>query len=276
MMATSNSLFKYGTVISVDDEFDGDRVKVYVKGIDPVDFSVDDIPYAFPLLPKQLYVKPKVGEYVFCFTQNGSYDNDRFWIGPIISQPHKLTSDPFAGLSFLNSGLVSPDNAPSTNPNNAGVQLESNDVGIQGRGNTDVIVKPSEVRIRAGKSLDNITLNKTNPSYVQVKYNTVSGDSSVNIVSDNINILSHKGSGGFGLVDSESLITDEEYANILNKAHQLPFGDVLIELLDILIKAFSTHVHAYPGLPPDLTQTEVKKLLSYDLSTILSKNIRIN
>ena len=44
----------------------------------------------------------------------------------------------------------------------------------------------------------------------------------------------------------------------------------------IIIKAITTHVHAYNGLAPDLNQTELKKLLEYNLEQILSKNVRIN
>lgn len=275
-MAAITNIFKYGTVVDVKDELDGDRIKVYIKGVDPTKFTIDDIPYAFPLLPKQLYIKPKVGESVLCFVQGDSFDDNRFFIGPIISQPHKLDYDSMAALTFLNAGMLKPDIAPSTDPNNSGVQLENNDVGLQGRGSTDIIVKPNEIRIRAGKSLDMRTLNKENPSYIQVKYDKKENDGSINIVSDNINLLSHKSVDKFNLSDSSKLIDDDEYKKILEKAHQLPFGDVLVEFLNIFIKAFSTHVHAYHGLPPDLTQIEIKNLLSYEINNILSKNIRIN
>ena len=271
-----SNAFKFGTVISVEDDQDGDRIKVHVKGIDPVDFTLEDIPYSFPALPKQIYIKPKIGETVLCFTQNGSYDDDRFYIGPIISQPHKLEKDTLSSMSFFNGGMVKPDIAPSTNPNNIGVQLEDNDVGLQGRGSTDIIAKPNEIRLRAGKTLDMKTLNKDNPAYTQIKYDKLTNESSINLVSDNINLLSHNGIDRFNLTDSNELITKEEYDNIIQKAHQLPFGDVLIDFLKILVKAFSNHVHAYPGLPPDLTQIEVKKLLEYEMDKILSKNIRIN
>lgn len=274
-MAIDN-LFKFGTVVDVTDSLDGDRIKIHVKGVDPGKFVLEDIPYAFPLLPKQLYIKPKIGEIVLVFVQNGSFDEDRFWIGPIISQPDKLEYDSVTALSFLKSGLIRPGTAPSTNPQNLGVQMEPDDVGLQGRGSTDIIVKPNEIRIRAGKSLDLRKLNRDNPSYIQIKYNKASSESSINIVSDNINLLSHKGVKDYNLIDASSMITDEDYAKILEKAHQLPFGDVLIDFIIILIKAFSTHVHAYAGLAPDLTQVEVKNLLEYDLETILSNNIRIN
>lgn len=270
------NIFKYGTVIDVQDDLDGDRVRVHIRGIDPSNYEIKDIPYAFPLLPKNIYIKPKIGETVFVFVQNDSFDDDRFFIGPIISQPHKIDYDTITSQSLLRSGLINPDIAPSQNPNNAGVQLEDEDVGFQGRGSTDIIVKPHEIRLRAGKTLDMRNFNKENQSYVQIKYDKSNKNGSINVVSDNINLLSHKGLDKFNMSDPTNLISDEEYAKIIEKAHQLPFGDVLIQFFNILLKAFSTHVHAYAGLPPDLNQIELKTLLEYDLKKILSKNIRIN
>ncbi len=270
------SLFKYGTVVSVDDELDGDRIKVHVRGSDPANFKLRDIPFAFPLLPKNLYVKPKVGESVFVFTQDGSLDGDRFWVGPIISQSHRLDFDGKTSKSFLSSGLIKPDIAPSTDADNVGVQLENDDIGLQGRGSTDVILKQDEVRIRAGKSIDMRKLNKENPSYIQIKHNKSNKQGAINIVSDYVNILSHKSIDKFNLTDPNHMITEDELNKIMEEAHQLPFGDKLVELLIIMIKAFTTHVHAYPGLPPDLNQIEVKNLIEYPIDNILSKNIRIN
>jgi len=276
MASTINNIFKYGTVVSVDDAFDGDRIKVHVKGVDSANYSLDEIPYAFPILPKILYIKPKIGETVLVITQDGAYENDRFWIGPIISQPHKIGYDSVSALSLLKSGLISPDIAPSTDPENVGVQFEDDDIGLQGRGSTDIVVKPNEIRIRAGKTLDFRTLNRENPSYMQIKYDITNNEGSINIVSDNINLLSHKSVDKFNITDPLDLINSDEYANIIKKAHALPFGDVLIDFMNIFIQSFITHVHAYNGLPPDLTQIELKNLLAYQLDKILSKNIRIN
>lgn len=275
-MDSNNYLFKYGTVVDINDSFDGDRIKVYVKGIDPPNFTLDDIPYAFPFMPKALHLKPKIGESVFVLTQDGSFDGDRFYFGPIISQPHKLDGDTLTSLSFLTAGLIKPDIAPSTDPNNIGVTMDPEDVGLQGRGSTDVILKSNEIRIRAGKSLDLRTYNRDNPSYIQVKYDRSTNKGAVNIISDNINLLSHGSIDKFDLANPDSLISDEEYSKIISKAHQLPFGDVLIELINLIIKALTTHVHAYAGLPPDLNQIEIKTLLAFELEKILSKNIRIN
>lgn len=273
---TSNILFKFGTVIDTTDYSDGDRIRVYIRGVDPSDYTKEKIPYAFPLIPKLIHIKPKIGETVLVFVQDGSYVSDRFWIGPVISQTHKLDIDTITALSFLNAGIIKPDIAPSTNPKNKGVPMENDDVGLYGRGDSDIVIKPHEVRIRAGKTNDMIELNTTNQSYVQVKHNKENESGCVNIVADEINILSHKSEKNFNLNDNADLIKKEDYQKIIEKAHKLPYGDILIEFLQIFIKAMSTHVHAYHGLPPDLTQNELKKLLSYNLSDILAKNIRIN
>jgi hypothetical protein len=275
-MAASSSIFRYGTVIAVNDELDGGRIKVFVKGLDPYSFKEKDIPYAFPLLPKTVHTQPKVGEKVLIFTQNGESADDRFWIGPLVSQPDKIAFDPLGGQAFLTASVLPPGTAPSTDPDNVGVSMDPDDVGFNGRGSTDFIVKPDEIRIRAGKSLDFRKLNKKNPAYIQVKYNKSSNESSINIVSDVINLLSYKGLENFNLVDSKDMINSEEYKKIIQKAHKLPYGDILVDFLDMFIKAFTTHVHAYAGLPPDLTQIELKNLLEFELDKILAKNIRIN
>ena len=59
------------------------------------------------------------------------------------------------------------------------------------------------------------------------------------------------------------------------KAHQLPYGDVLVEFLKLFVRTFSSHVHPYPGLPPCQT-TDYLETTSYDLDKILSESVRIN
>ena len=271
-----NYLFKFGTVISVDDKEDGGRVRVYIRGEDPTNYKITDIPYAFPLLPKHLYVKPKNGEQVFVLSQDGSFSKDRFWIGPIISQPHKLGYETTTSDAFLQTGVFKADVPPSSIPENRGVQPSDDDIAILGRGSTDIIQKKNEVRIRAGKSLDFKTLNTLTPSYIQVKHDINKDKGQINIVANDINLLSHDSVTKFNLSNPESLITDEEFDKIIAKAHALPFGDVLVEFLTLMKKAFLTHVHAYHGLAPDLDQTELKNYINFNMDKILSKNIRIN
>ena len=56
---------RYCKVVSVSDDTDCDLIKVKLSPED--DGSNSDGEYAFPLLPKMLHVKPKVGEGVFVF-----------------------------------------------------------------------------------------------------------------------------------------------------------------------------------------------------------------
>ena len=42
------------------------------------------------------------------------------------------------------------------------------------------------------------------------------------------------GSPNFNVLNQENLISDDELANILKGAHQLPLGDVLLEYLILL------------------------------------------
>ena len=55
---------RFCKVISVEDDTDADRIKVRLSPEDNTK-TIDEIDYAFPLLPKMFHVKPKVGEAVF-------------------------------------------------------------------------------------------------------------------------------------------------------------------------------------------------------------------
>ena len=272
---SGNYIYKFGKVVSVVDNQDGDRIKVYVRGEDSPNYKVDDLPYAFPLLPKHLYVKPQVGEMVFVFRQSGDSNDERFYVGPIISQPHRLNSDTLAPDAFLAGGTIAPDIAPSTIPENRGIQPDPSDIAMLGRGSTDIVQK-KEDRIRAGKSKDLKKLNDSNQTYVQVKNEPSTEKGQINIVGDKINLLSHSSTIKFNLNDPEKLITDEEFAKILKDAQQLPLGNRLVEYLDLQRKAFMTHIHPYAGMTPDLEQQELKNYIKYDLNKLLSEDIRIN
>jgi len=271
-----NYVFKFATVISVTDVEDGGRIKAHISGEDPSAYDIKDIPYAFPMLPKHFFIKPQVGEKVFIVKQYGGSGNDRFYIGPIISQPHKLPFDTTTAESFIKGGLVGPETAPSTIPENRGVQPEDDDIGLIGRGSTDIMQKKDQVIVRAGKSLDLKTLNIENQAYTQVKYNRKKKRGEINIVGDYINLLSPSGSRVFNTNTPKDMITDEEFERILSEAENLPLGNKLKDYLTKQRLAFAVHVHPYAGLPPDPEQKEVSDYLNYDIQEILSKKIRCN
>ena len=300
-----------GEVISIDDSQGLGRIQVRIKG--PQSNGGDDgvldadLPWAFPMLPKTFSVQPQVGEAVFIFVFSQQQSNvDRLYFGPIISQPQQLPFDPFYVTAMNGFSFASQDPAPSvdTIPELIGVFPDPTDVSIQGRNNTDITVGDDIVLIRAGKfvtttpSIANpfyIKFNSETQAYIQIKNNVViesATDSSdeetgtvTNIVANKINLLTHEyGSPRFNLTDQTDLITDDELTNILENAHQLPFGDIMIEWMKLCRDAILEHVHNGNGNPAtDLTISgnkqavaTFKKNTDKLMAQMLSQNIRIN
>ena len=278
-------------VESNSDVADANRIKVRIKGVDDHILNTSDLADCFPLMQKFLHVVPKVGETVWIITPDlKNLFIDRLYIGPIISQPQQLEKDGHVGnaTAGLSGGFMKLKPAPSTIPENKGVYPNTEDIAIQGRNNADIIFKNAEVLIRAGKFLvkDKVggipKFNKDNPSYIQIKSQVPYNDKTVsvtNIVSDKINLLTHEeGSPRFSLGDQDSMISEKELARILDQAHPLVFGDLLIEYLNLFKEAMINHVHPYDGMKPeDLAgHVKIKKFLEYDVTKIISKNIKIN
>lgn len=289
------TLIKICQVIDIYDETDGDRIKVRIKPDDDK-YSDDELPYVFPLLPKMLHIKPKVGEWVLVFGSQASHNTRngiRYYIGPIISQPQKMEEETsvLSALSLFPGRLKDPDVAPSTNAESHGAMADDKDVAIYGRGKSDVILSDKDVKIRCGSRLkDNsqkggIVYNRTNPSFVQLKHNdsdilsptsTSSGyKSSAVIGGDRIALVSHQSNLYPTKLNNKDLISNDEMVNLLEYTQSLPYGDMLVEFLKKFIKAFVNHVHPFPGIEPCHTD-EVEDVRNYNLDEILSENVRIN
>ena len=129
-----------------------------------------------PLLPKYLTILPKVGECVFVFqyeyndsSPTASFNTKRFWVGPLITQPTKLS-----GEDYNSAQSILPDGYEKLkDPNiDTGVIGNDEDITLQGRYNTDIIQKDKEVWLRVGKSLEGKPnkFNDKNLGYVQLKY----------------------------------------------------------------------------------------------------------
>jgi len=315
---------RYGVVKALESDIGAKdtglgRIKVYIKGPistggdgDRPDTSIDanvinELPWCFPMLPKHLSTQPKIGEVVWIFTLSKTNQHaDRLYIGPIISQLPLLDKDPFQNSAL--AGFTFGPQAPSINPNQIadinGVFPKSEEISIQGRYNTDITQKKNEIVIRAGK-FEPSAPNTNNPytfkfnsktqAYIQIKNDVVISPktkdkeekrgSVTNIISNKVNIITHEdGSPRFNVTNQNNLISDDELAKILNEAHQLPFGDVLLEYLRLLKDALFAHVHNGSGNPAtDLTISGNKQALAAfkakadDLEkSMLSKNVRIN
>jgi len=290
------TIFYYGKVVSNIDELGANRIKVRISGVDDI-LTNNDLSFSFPMIQKYVHIVPQIGETVMVFIPDVKNPHiDRLYLGPIISQPQMLKGDSelFSSDSALDSGIKAPRPSPDTIPENKGVYPNVNDIAIQGRNNSDFILKDGEALIRAGQyeptELGEIpNFNKVNPAYLQLKFDVIlkqgtenkteERGSVANVVANKINLLTHKdGSPRFTLYDQESTISDEEIQKIIEEAHPLVFGDTLIEYLKLQRAAFINHVAPYPGMKPqDLSgSNHIDKYLEFDLNSILSKNVRTN
>jgi hypothetical protein len=273
-----NRTIFYGEVIDISDETDGGRIKVRIPELDNRTLN-NDLPWAFPLLPKFFHIYPQVGEMVRIFIEDTKFpERSRFWMGSIISQPQKIGFDSkFTALSTTNLGITLPEKAPSTYPDANGVFPLKTDVAIVGKVNSDVILRLNEVHIRAGKHENNdiLKLNTKNPASISLVYEPVDGNneyqSNTIIQSDKIALISHSGNPNF----KAARLTSEDRVRIFEEGHPIARADVLIEALEVIRVALVNHIHGYSGLAADKTAI-IKKLEELQFEQILQNNIVTN
>jgi hypothetical protein len=273
------------------------------------------IPWAFPLLPKALQVVPKEGEAVLVIADEaGEFaSSQRYYIGPLISQPQYNTLCPVDKATTLlqmskKNPLASIDFVPETK----GSFPEAEDVALVGRGAEDVVLKYnntskiSELNIRAGirkegeyvaetkedyyankdNFVGNIMFNNIDPAYIQLKYKSGiatgsknAANSIINMVADRINIMSNKDEEiRHDIHDQDTLVKESEMDNIMNRLHQVPKGDDLVELLNIMIGAILHHEHPWAGMEQCGDKPGfIERLKNYgDTHKILSEYVRIS
>ena len=270
----------YGTVISIDDESDGGRIKVSIPELDNYVTDPDKLPWCYPLMPKYFHVYPQKEEVVRILLEDRVFpERSRFWLGAVVSQPHKIGKDiRFTALNTTNLKLSDPDRAPSTYPDSDGVFPTKDDIAIIGKVNTDVILKVNELHLRAGKheNEDILKLNTTNPATISMVFEPVDGDnddfySNTIIQSDKIALLSHDGDPKF----KAARMTSEDRVRVFEEGHPIARADVLIEALEVIRVALVNHIHGYSGLEPDKTAV-IKKLEELQFEAIQQKNIVTN
>ena len=281
----------FGVVINTKDPSNAGRVKVEIPGVD-LHSNPDNIPWAFPLLPKMIHITPKEGETVMVINRVINNErSDRLFIGPVISQPqfmYEETSENSA-LRMLAGSRIGPDRNVEDDSDVKGSLPKNEDVAILGRKDSDIILKDDDLLIRCGvKKTDEedktkFAFNSAHPAFIKLKHYTKNDvpklkyESVINLVADKINLIGTDSRDYFKIDDVDGLISDEEVDRFVKEAHQLPFGDKLIEFLRVFITAFQSHTHPWVGrgMTPckDVTY---KALADYNLESILSTTMRIN
>ena len=265
----------------------------------PLD-TIEKLPNCFPLMPKMLAPIPKQNETVllFMYSSDDRY-SDRYYIGPLTSNLNLINNQSLEAGSTANlsTGFYLPQRDLSKVESVKGVYADydtDNTFTIHGRDNADIVFKPSEVLIRAGKFLENkpLEFNGVNPSYIQIKSNFTLENKKIsvnNIVADKINLITYNGTPNFNVTQRDLLnsttpyITNDELNTILTTSHPLVFGDILLQYLKALRLAFDSHVHNnFGATPPTDNKTignaveDFRKLAPTLESTMLSKNVTTN
>jgi len=289
-------IFEVAKVVNVIHEQGGDMIQARTFNDRTLDNT--NIPFSFPLLPKHLYVKPKVGEFVIVL---GYDDSHRFFVGPIIPQLDKLDKeDTLYAKSFLDEGMLAPHPNPRQVRGSDGVYPQEDEIAFMGRKNTDIIHKDNEMWIRAGSYIDtpNGKVFSESPTYLMLKNNpngqyqpnvsnpedfreTVNYKTSATLVAEEINLISssNRAKQLHKVADPNDMITDIEMRNILENAYHLPYGEKLVDILGQMMTLFLTHVHngdlSTPNLSPE-DRNLVGTIRENINSKMLSNNIRIN
>ena len=280
--------------------FDGLRVRAVTSNDQT---TTNSIPWAFPLLPKVFQSVPQEGDAVLIFRSN-SGDNksgNRYYLGPIISQPQNFGEHDFKkATSLLDSKDTLPREKISDSDDTRGAFPKTNDVAVVGRGKEDIILRynndTSEVSIRSGirneptnsdnpNMVGNIIFNNINPAYIQLKYKQGlatheknKANSIINIVSDRINIMSNNDEDvAYNIHNKETLVEESKMDDIMDKLHPLPKGDELVKLLKLIVGAIMHHVHPWAGMEQCGDWSGfIKELEGYDIDKILSEYVRIS
>lgn len=308
-MAESNNFsINIGTVREVEnthskDGYDGLRVRAELA-LDNAS-NTTDIPWAFPLLPKVFQSVPKEGEAVFVFMQdNGDkHSTQRYFIGPIISQPQYFSKcDKKDATTLLQMHDRNPIGKISNVDDTRGAFPRQDDVAVIGRGKEDLILKynkeadSSEVDLRAGirstpinseseDMIGNIIFNGTDPAYIQLKYKQGlateeknQANSIINIVANRVNIMSNKDNDiAHNLKDKDNLVVESKMDEVMDKLHPVPMGDKLVTLLKLIKGAIMHHVHPWAGMEQCGDWSGfIKELEGFDIDSILSEYVRIS
>jgi hypothetical protein len=271
-------------IISLDenDQINGGRDR---------DTPTDQLPFCVPIMPNNFHIIPLVDEMIYVFLENPS-DNSapRYYMGSQINSPFKLKFQAYAEAQRVFKYTDFNLNPNKDNNLQALTVIPKvGDIALQGRTDADLILRPREVFMVAGKfDKGTLNINETTPSIFQMiqQENDIEKDdelipkySQANLTSTNMNFYSIRGKfRDAALADFEINEDLKSFGDLANSLHPAVFGDELIKILDLIIKVLLTHIHT-PQLPL-LATPESDEMSSYtvdgNLQRIISNHIRIN
>lgn len=250
----------------------------------------DELPFCVPMMPNHFHIIPIEGEMVYILLENPS-DNSapRYYMGSQINSPFKLKFQAYeeANRVFKNTRF-NLNKQKDSNLETAVALPRVGDIAIQGRTDADLILRPREVYLVAGKfEKDTINLNKETPSSLQIiqqenpeeEQELLTNYSQTNLTSTNINIYSVRGKFRDEALANFEINEDlKSFGDLANTLHPAVLGDELIKLLDLIVRVLLNHIHTPQN--PLVPIPESDELSSYtvegNLQRIISNHLRIN
>lgn len=300
-----------GKVIKIDEKNASNRLKVYVEKFDKMEKDrkarglSKGLPWATPFLPLHLNIVPKVGEYVKILLHDaGNGEVRREYIGPIVSQKgeYLIKSSDYDYQKGMEGSQMDFDKSITKMPKaKKGLYPTEDEIAIQGRENTDIIFKPSEILIRAHKYLTGkpYEKNEKNPAYINIKtlggtedeltksqIKASSGANKIERAKNNlsqtrtdINLVSNK-IYLIGRDTNSSIVkpyfSDKKAEKLEEVLHPIVYGDILKQFIQKLYNWAKAHQHPYANLPQNSEMTCFKELENWmrkELPKLNSKNI---
>lgn len=275
----------------VDDPLFQGRIKVRIDDRDRLAKGVQELPWCVPLKSSFIYTKPRVGEMVFVFLEDPKNNTGiRYWSGPVHTSQFQHKIESYSSAKNIYKSTLTNSKAQISSKDLAKLDIPKGfDVGLEGRDDAWLILKPREVRLVAG-AFDKGTLqpNTSTPASISVaqKENFEDNDdiklkaySRTDITSTVINLYSHLGKFRDQSIakfeDNEDLESFGELANSLSPSVK---GDELVKLLDLMIRFQLTHIHTpqSPAAPTALSQQLSSYTVDGELQRLLSSYVRIN
>lgn len=142
--------------------------------------------------------------------------------------------------------------------------------------------------------IGDVIFNETDPAYIQLKYkrDNIGKKNFINLVGGGINLMSNadaqkitnymKNLNNVNSYNKEQaeiknartlqddgedeeiikeIYPEEDYNQLLTKLHQVPYGDVLVQVLEVMRNAILTHEHKWAQEPPTSTNVPAITLL---------------
>lgn len=284
-------------VINIDDPSEQNRIVCRILNLDENgdikggrDRDVPDskLPFCICMNPPHIHIRPMVGEMVYVSLENPS-DNSapRYYIGPIITSKLKLKYQEYNEAVKVFDDTAFPVNqSVNSKPKVASLFPDISDIALQGRDDSDLMLKQREAYLVAGKFKPNsFEANIEMPSYLQLKQfdNIKTGPlkafSQANLQSSNVNIYSPLGKfRGLDLAKYETNEDLKSFGDLANKLHPAVFGDELVKLWEVVLRVLITHIHTpqSPLVPTPDSAILQQYTVSGKLQDLLSKHVRIN